>query len=204
MVAGCLFCQPVAILSSLAYMAVTFILYRQHKHKTAEFMGWGGLMVLVGLCSMIAHANYTRIGMGLDFASITYQFTFFMFYRVMNMGRLKNVSSYIKYPVYFIVLLGIYLPLDNWSQFYVCIGFFTLAAIDFIKQKNISVLLEKSLIICFSVLALSTLMMLFDRHESFCSIKFLPYGHTLWHFGSALSAYFFGKWYFLEQRRPAV
>lgn len=198
MMNGCWICQPMAFVSSIPYFVVAILLIFQNKNRDNMAIAWSLLLSLVALSSMFAHSTYTRIAMAMDYSSIIFLNSFFLFVRLMRIGPMKRISPKILMPGFYIFLFMFMLPLDVWSQFYVCLIFFAIAALDFLYLKGLSVLWERNLIISFGLLALSTLFLMIDKHETFCAMKYVPYGHTIWHLGSALSAYYFGWWYFIE------
>lgn len=200
MMNGCWICQPMAFVSSIPYFVVAILLIVQNKDRDKKSIAWSILLSLVAVSSMFAHSTYTRAAMAMDYSSIIFLNSFLLFLRVSKMGIFKRFSNKFLMPAAYVMLFMILLPLDVWSQFYVCLIFFAIAALDFLYHKGLSVLWERNLIIAFSLLAISTFFMMIDRHETFCALKYVPYGHTIWHLGSALSAYYFGWWYFIEHR----
>lgn len=200
MMDGCWICQPVAMLSSVPYLLVAVGLLIHHRKQpwNNKLFAWCVMLGIVGVSSMLAHSTYFRGAMALDYTSIIFLQTFFFFVRVMELGPLKKISHKITFPGYYFFLFLVLLPLDVWSQFYVALVMFTIAMVDFIYHKGISVLWERNLFLSFVFMGVGLIFMMIDKHETFCAMKYVPYGHTLWHFGSALGAYYFGWWYFFE------
>lgn len=196
MIAGCFFCQPVNVITSIPYFLAGLILYFKVQNKNKELIAWVSVMGVVAATSMFAHSTYTRISMAMDYASIIFLFTFFLFFDLTKKYRALIVS-----PAYYILLTALLLPLDIWSQYYVSLVMFTIAVIHFLRKNGVKVLVHRSLLTSFTILGISTLFLLLDKDERLCSIKYIPYGHTIWHIGSALSSYFFGRWYFAEKAK---
>lgn len=203
MMDGCWICQPMAFVSSLPYLVVGIILFLQNKNRDRLFYAWSLMLGLVSLSSMFFHSTFTRASMAMDYTSIIFLMTFFFVTKLMKASP-RKINLKLGLPIYYVALYLFLLPLDIWSQFYVCLAMFTIASMDFLYQRGLSVLLERSLIISFGLLAISLGFMLIDRHETFCALKYVPYGHTIWHLGSALSAYYFGYWYFIEKKHSVA
>lgn len=204
MIAGCIICQPVNFISSLPYFLVAIVLYLRHKNKDPEFYGWAVLMALVGLTSMFAHSSYIRVAMAMDYSSIIFLLTFFFYFDLIKTGPFKKLPGIITLPAYYLILMAVLMPLDIWSQYYVSLFMFAVALAHFFRKHGINVLFQRSVIISILIISVSMVFLLMDKDERFCNIRWLPYGHTLWHIGSALSAYFFGKWYFVEYKKVAL
>ncbi len=198
MMDGCWVCQPVSIASSLPYLIVAVLLLVRHKKPGKKLILWSTLLGIVGLSSMFAHSTYIRAAMAMDYTSIIFLQTFFFFTRLIERSPLQHISHYILYPGYYLFLYVLLVPLDVWSQFYVALIFFSVALVDFLYHKGLSILWERNLIISFFLLGISVIFMLIDKYETFCAMKYVPYGHSIWHLGSALSAWYFGWWYFYE------
>jgi len=203
MIAGCIICQPVNFISSLPYFLVAIILYLRHRSEDPEFFGWVVLMGAVGASSMFAHSSYIRIAMAMDYTSIIFLLTFFFYFDLIKTGPLRKIPGWIMLPGYYLALMIVLFPLDIWSQYYVSLAMFAIALIHFFRKHGINVLFQRSVIISIMIICVSMVFLLMDKDERFCHIKWLPYGHTMWHIGSALSAYFFGKWYFVEYKKVA-
>lgn len=203
MIAGCIICQPVNFISSLPYFLVAIILYLRHRSDDSEFLGWAVLLGAVGASSMFAHSSYIRIAMAMDYTSIIFLLTFFFYFDLIKSGPLKKIPGWIMLPGYYVTLMVVMFPLDLWTQYYVSMAMFGLALIHFFRKHGINVLFQRSVIISIMIISVSMVFLLMDKDERLCHVKWLPYGHTLWHIGSALSAYFFGKWYFVEYKKVA-
>lgn len=193
MVHGCIICQPVNVLSSIPYFIAAIVLYFRIKNKSNELIAWTSLLSVCGMTSMFAHSTYMTLTMAMDYASIIFLLTFFLYFDVV--GK-KSIWAFPVY--YFLILIGM-LPLDIWTQYFVTVVIFTIAIIHFLRKHSIKALVHKSLLTSFFILAGSTLFMLLDKKEWLCSVRYIPYGHTIWHLGSAVSSYYFGKWYFQDR-----
>lgn len=203
MIAGCIICQPVNFISSIPYLLVALILYLRHRSSDPEFLGWAILMGVVAFSSMFAHSSYIRIAMAMDYSSIIFLLTFFFYFDLIKTGPLKRISGYIMLPGYYLLLMIILFPMDIWSQYYFSLFMFTIALIHFFRKHSVNVLFQRNVIISIMIMSVSMVFLLMDKDERICNVKWLPYGHTMWHFGSALSAYFFAKWYFVDYKKVA-
>ncbi len=190
--------QPWAFASSLAYFAVGYLLHLQGKKRGVSLKGLPFLMCLVGTTSMFAHSNFSKIAMAMDYSSIIFLITFFPVMDLVTGTFLKRIPLGLLLPCYYILLIVILLPFKLMQQYWISSGFFLLGLVHIYRKKGPLFILEKKVLIAFLLLGISVAFMFLDKIEWFCHLKFIPYGHTLWHFGSAISMYIFWSWYFFE------
>lgn len=143
MMDGCWICQPMAFVSSLPYLVVGIILFLQNKNRDRLFYAWSLMLGLVALSSMFFHSTYTRASMAMDYTSIIFLMTFFFVTKLMKASP-RKINLKLGLPIYYVALYLFLLPLDIWSQFYVCLAMFTIASIDFLYQRGFGAAGKKS------------------------------------------------------------
>ncbi|MFP5387330.1 MAG: hypothetical protein ACLGHN_14730 [Bacteriovoracia bacterium] len=193
--------QPVAVASSLAYFFVGFLLLKKANKSGVSHRGWPFLIFLIGTTSILAHSSFTKIAMAMDFTSIILLITYFPMLDVLKLKGVRQIPSYVSFPLYYILLIGLLLPFTMLQQYFIAMIMFFFSVAHLIKEKTLSVLYDKRLIFSLAVIGFSLVFMFIDKHEFFCGIRYMPYGHTIWHCGSAVGIYLFGKWYFFESAK---
>lgn len=190
--------QPWAFASSLAYFAIGYLLHIQAKRRGVSLRGFPFLMYLVGTTSMFAHSNFTKLAMAMDYASIIFLITFFPVMDILTRTFLKRIPLGLCLPLYYGFLIVTLLPFKLMEQYWISSVFFTLGLVHIYRKRGPLFILEKKVLISFLLLGVSVSFMFLDRVDWFCDLKYVPYGHTTWHFGSAVSMYIFWHWYFFE------
>lgn len=195
----CIICQPFAFWSSAAYLLAAYLLYRQLKSITPEAGYWLGGLILVSFASFFAHAAFTNLALAVDIASIINLTGFMHFPRLVSSGGLKLRA--LKFLSFFMFLsLGLFLIPDRlWVP--ITTIFFLITSLNFWRITPVSLHREIGFLLPMIIYFFSFMLFLFDKEPWLCDISWLPYGHTIWHFGSGLTAYLFGKWYFVDLPR---
>jgi hypothetical protein len=195
----CLICQPFAFWSSAAYLLAAFFLYRRLKTITPEAGYWLGGLILVTIASFFAHAAFTNLALAVDMASIINLTGFMHFPKFISKGDLK-IRAF-KFVSFFILLsVSLFMLPDQWWV-PITTGFFLVTSINFWRRTPVKLHKEFGFQLPMIIYFLSFMLFLFDKEPWLCDISWMPYGHTIWHFGSALTAYLFGKWYFCDLPR---
>lgn len=186
--------QPIAFWSSLAYLLPIYFLNKNLKEKTTETRLWNFCLIVLTISSMFCHASFIRLSVAMDFASIGIIMGFFPLMRLMKGKRL-----YSAFTVFFLIQVLINFGLGKWPKIALSIVIFLFAlgevvlsfGKDFLKARNLQLSL---LILSFSFL----LFLLDDQKIFFCDVTGWFAGHTLWHLGTAASAYYYSKWRFID------
>lgn len=182
--------QPSAFWSSLAYVIAGLAIYRHIKDKTVELKLWALACVIMGLSSLFGHASYIKLAMAFDFASIVLILSFFA---VLNLLRMMKWSLWY-FVVYYAALVGSMYAMGKFSKIGVCLLVFFFAMGDVIRDEGWGFLKEKTLQLSLFILTVSFGLFLLDENHVGCDpLSWFQY-HSLWHTGTALSMYFYGKW----------
>lgn len=196
MLAQCLICQPSAFWSSWAYALVAILLYFQVKTKTPEVWFWLSGLLIVTVSSLLAHASFTNFFLAVDMAAIINLLGFLHLPKVTRSSRvLFQVGKFILTFAASVTLL-FFLPLAWWVPL-TGLAFFGAAAHLFAKH-SFSLHKDRFFMASMVIFGLSFSLFIFDKNPMLCQVTWLPYGHSLWHLGSAVTAYMFGRWYFIS------
>lgn len=188
--------QPVAFWSSLAYLLPIYFLNRQLKEKTELTRLWNRCLIVLTVSSMFCHASFTNLSVAMDFSSIGIIMGFFaVFYFT------KGRFLYPAFALLFSVQVAVnYLLIGKWPKIALSILIFLVALTEVIIVKGSVFFKARSLQLSLLILSVSFLVFLLDDQKIFfCDSSGLFAGHTLWHFGTAWSAYYFAKWRFIDE-----
>lgn len=196
MALDCILCQPFAFWSSLAYLISGIFLHYQIQNPTLESRYWIRAIVVVTFASFFAHASFTNLALAIDMAAIIVLTGFIHFPRYISDRNLRIRTSL--FLVLFTLISGtlFLVPLDLWVP--LTFLFFTVSAFHLWRKTPVALHKEKGFILSMVIYGLSFCFFIFDKEPWLCGIKYFPYGHTIWHLGSALTTYLFGRWYFVE------
>lgn len=192
--------QPSAFWSSLAYIFAGIYIYQYIKHKSAGLKAWASVCVLMGLSSMLGHGSFTRIGLSIDFTSIVLILSFFALWNLFNLLKLSYVKIVCLFAVYYSLVLVAMYSLDKWAKVGICILVFAFAIGDVIREMGIKFLKARTLQLSLFILSLSFGLFLLDENHVGCNPDSLFQLHSIWHLGTSISIYLYGKWRFDEIR----
>lgn len=188
--------QPIAFWSSLAYLVPIFFLRRNNEITRL----WSYCLVLLTVSSMFCHASFIRLGVAMDFASIGIIMGFFPLVKFMKGKRLPAALA-----VFFILQLLVNFGLSKWPKIALSIIIFLFAMAEVILSYGKNFLRAKNLHFSLLILTLSFLLFLLDDQKIFfCDHTGRFAGHTLWHLGTAVSIYYYGKWRFSDEKSSAL
>jgi hypothetical protein len=184
--------QPWAFISSIAYFISAWLIVRKSQRLQVPHHFWPVVLYLVGATSAVAHSNFSKLSMAMDFASIIF---FITFLPVMDLFKRRALSL----SIYYLALVLALLPFTLIGQFYFSMVMFLLGIQYFIRKRGIQMLKEGRVLFSLGLIGVSVIFMFLDKNEFFCQLEYVPYGHTIWHVGSAIGIYFFMDWYLHEE-----
>lgn len=186
--------QPLAFWSSLAYLLPIYFLNKRLKEKTELTRLWNLCLTVLAVSSMFCHASFIKLSVAMDFSSIGIIMAFFS---VVHFSKGKRL--YTAFAVFFLAQVLVYYELGKWSKVSLSILIFMFAFYEVILTYGFGFLKARSLQIAMLALNVSFIIFLLDDQKIFfCDHSGWFAGHTLWHFGTAVSVYFFGKWRFID------
>ncbi len=184
--------QPIAFWSSLAYLIPIFLL----KKKTELTRLWSICLIVLTISSMFCHASFIRLSVAMDFSSIGIIMGFFTLVHFM-----KGKNLYSAFSILFILQVLVNFSLGKWPKIALSILIFLLAFYEVIQTYGLAFLKARSLQLSLLTLSVSFLVFLLDDQKIFfCDESGWFAGHTLWHLGTAASAYYYSKWRFNDGR----
>ncbi len=191
--------QPIAFWSSLIYLVPVLLLNRQYKERNDIYRLWNISFWVLTLSSMFCHASFIRLSVAMDFAGIGMIMGFFSFIHFTNLKSAPKSKLYGSYVFFFLVMVSMFFYMHKWSKIAVCILIFMFAFYEVILKMGKDFWKAKSLQLSVLILTVSFLLFLMDDQRiAMCDPHGWIHGHTLWHFGTAWSAYYYGKWRFID------
>lgn len=188
--------QPSAFWSSFAYVFAAYLIYREIGNKTIELKMWAGICFLMGLSSLFGHASFINLALALDFASIILVLSFFALLNVLIAYKQSLPKIFLYFFIYYITLFVAMYYMGKWSKIFFCLLIFVFSLGDVLRTHGIGFIknriFQKSLLI----LVASFIMFLIDEFHIGCRPESWFQWHSLWHIGTAISMYYYGKWRF--------
>jgi hypothetical protein len=182
--------QPSAFWSSFAYIGTSFATIYFIKNKTRELKSWAFVCFVMGLSSLFGHMSFTRLSLAFDISSIVLVLTFFPIVRLLSRKEISQIKIFFIFLFFFVILfLGIY-ELDKWPKVFLCLTVFIFVLKDTFRSSKNYKLFQVSVCI---LLASFGLFLLDEFHIGCDPMSFFQF-HSIWHIGTALSMFFYGKW----------
>ena len=201
--------QPSAFWSSLFYLFFAVLLYTQVKQKTTTLKLWTLSLILLGLSSHFAHASFIEFAMAMDFSGIILILSFFYIIRWLN----KWITS--PWRITFLLLSyqgGLWMTfysLEKWFKVGLCLIVFFFCIIELVHTEGKNFIKARDIHWSLITLFLSFTFFLTDELKLICDPHSWLQGHSVWHMGTAVSLYLYGRWRFrtsasTAQENPAA
>lgn len=182
--------QPSSFWSSLAYLLAALFIYKNVANKTRELKLWTAACVLMGLSSLFGHGSFIKLSLAMDFASIILILSFFALLKYVKKFQVSKILTMV--VIYYIAVFFAMYAMDKWQKIGVSLFIFALS----LREIGWQIKTEKTLQLSIFILVLSFGLFLIDEFHIGCN----PYGafqwHSVWHIGSAIAMYYYGKWRF--------
>ena len=189
-----LIAQPSAFWSSFAYIILAFVLYGMVEKKTLTLKLWTMSFVLLGLCSLFAHASFIEFAMAMDFAGIILVLSFFFMIKFM----IKWIATPWKITVLLLCYQGglwmTFYSLDKWFKVSICVVIFLFAIVEILHAEGREFYKARELHWALVILFGSFGFFLFDELRISCDPFTWFQGHSIWHIGTATALFLYGKW----------
>jgi hypothetical protein len=191
MLPDCLICQPYSFWSSFVYLICAYFIFKNYKNYFSQMKIWVLGLIIITFTSLFAHASFSVISLALDLGSISTLMILIHLPENTIQSNLRFLGMTLG-GILITTLLLLLLPQKIWVGV-VFIFFLFSAGILWRVHGPVHRDLE-----FWGIMALygaSFLLFHFDKHPAIC-FKSLPvFGHTLWHLGSASTAYLFARWH---------
>lgn len=191
--------QPSSFWSSLAYVFAGVSIFRYVKDRSMDLKVWTLVCVIMGLSSMLGHMSYIRFTLAIDFASIALVMSFFGIWNLLTNLKLSYPKIFIILSIYYCLLVSGMYALDKYGKISMVFLIFTFAIADMLKVMGMRFLKARTLQLSLLVLSISFGVYMMDENHIFCEPGSLYQLHALWHMGTALSLFLYGKWRFDEK-----
>jgi len=191
MLPDCFICQPYSFWSSFAYLLCAFLIYRKYRGTLPETKIWVFGLLIITMTSLFAHASFTVISLALDLGSIS---TLMLLIHLPEQTLRSNFRflGITLGGVIFTTILLLLLPQNLWVG--VVFAFFLFSA-GILWRVHGPYHRDLEFWGIMTLYGISFLLFHFDKHPAICFKSFPVFGHTLWHLGSALTAYLFASWH---------
>jgi hypothetical protein len=194
------FCEghaPFGVLfwTSGAYFLSALLLYFRVRKRTLEFEFWTFTTITLAISSFLFHATQTRVTVALDYASIVMTLLFFPLW-----NQAKKISRRRKEYLFFVVYFGIwalYMQLSTWFRigltFVIFIGVMVNARKEALRFRY-----HRDLQASVWLAIISFVAFLMEELRIGCIRESICQAHGVWHIGSAIALYLYGRWRFSE------
>lgn len=188
--------QTSSFWSSLFYVFAGLFLYRSVEKKSMDLKVWTMVCVLMGLSSMLGHGAFIRFTLAMDFTAIVLVMSFFGLWNLLNLLKLSTVKIFSLFSLYYLLILWAMYSMDKPAKIGICLLVFVFAISDVIREMGMKFLKARTLQLSILTLIISFAIFQLDENHYLCNSNSLWQFHSLWHFGTALSMFLYGKWRF--------
>ena len=192
--------MPSAFWSSFAYIFTAIAIYRYVAQKSFELKLWASVCFIMGISSLFGHASFINFALSMDFASIVLVLSFFALLNFFLMLKISYSRILIYFLLYYIVLFVSMYYMNKWTKIAMCVLIFIFSLGDMIREMGFKFLKARTLQLSIFVLLISFGMFLVDEFHIGCDPHHWFQWHSVWHIGTALSMFLYGKWRFDEMR----
>ncbi len=191
--------QPSSTWSSLAYVFAGLAIYRYVKDKSMDLRVWTIVCVIMGLSSFIGHMSYIRFTLAMDFASIILVMSFFGIWNLLLMLKQSYKRIFLYLSLYYSLLVLAMYSMNKWTKVGICFLVFIFAMSDVIREMGWRFIKARTLQYSLLTLTVSFGIYMMDEMHINCVPGSLLQWHSVWHMGTALSMFLYGKWRFDEK-----
>jgi hypothetical protein len=186
--------QPSSFWSSLAYIFAGIPFTGLITVQRPEIKMWASACILMGLSSMFAHMSFIDLAMVFDFSSIILMVSFFSFLNFFKKFSAPVMLTFLS-AWYLFIFLMIYF-MDGSIKMGFCFVVFAISFFDLIRDAGKSFFNSPIATAALIILFFSFVMFLIDELHLICDPKSWFQLHSLWHIGTSISIFLFGKWWF--------
>ena len=190
--------QPSATWTSLAYLLAATAIYRYVKEKTMDLKLWALVCTLMGLSSFFGHMSFVRFSLALDFASIVLVMSFFSIWNLLTRLRQSLTRIFIFFALFYLTIYGAMFSMTKLGKMGVVFVVFIFAMVEIIREMGPGLLKARTLHYSLGVFTFSFGLFVMDEMHVNCSPHSLFQLHSLWHLGTSIAMFLFGKWRFDE------
>lgn len=192
------FCEthgPFGVLfwTSGAYFLSSLLLYFRTTKKTPEFEFWIFCTITLAISSFLFHATQTLATVALDYASISMTLLFFPCWnRFSKLSRRRKELGF--YLTYFALWLTYY-QLAQWMRIGLGLTIFA-GSLATVRKEVVRFRNHAYLQASVTLALVSFGAFILEESRMVCDPDSLIQSHGLWHIGSAIALYLYGRWRF--------
>lgn len=184
--------QPWAFWTTFAYLFTALWVYRRFGF-TDRTRSWFVSLFLVTLGSFLAHARFDVLSLAIDEAAVTLLISVFHFPIFKSWGKTISICFTV---TAFLTITFYFVPITYWDLIVSLV--FTGAIGLAIKRFGLDPFVKFRFLGILALYGCAFLFFAFDKSPILCDLPNVPYGHSVWHLGSAFSAALFATWWFGE------
>jgi hypothetical protein len=188
--------QPSAFVSSFSYIFFALFLYWLIPKKSKALKLWTMSFVLLGLCSHFAHASFIEMAMAMDFACIILVLSFFFINKWMSRWVKSTWVTALLLLCYQGGLWLTFYSLEKWFKVSLCVIVFFFCIFELMHSEGKAFVKAKEVHWAIVILMISFSFFMTDELKLICDPHSWLQGHSVWHVGTSISLFLYGKWRF--------
>ena len=192
--------QPSSFLSSFAYILAAFAIYRSVSQKSLALRLWTGVCFMMGISSLLGHASFVKVFLAMDFASIVMVLSFFAVLNLLQLLKLSTPKIIIVFVIYYAGLYSAMLSMNKWGNIGMCLLIFFFSLGYMIREMGFQFFKSRTLQLSLFILMISFGLFVIDENHIGCEPFSLFQWHSLWHIGTAIAMFYYGRWRFEDIR----
>jgi hypothetical protein len=185
--------QYSAFWSSFFYVIFALLLYYQIKEKTLALKLWVGSLLFLAFSSLFGHGSFLELSMAMDFSGIVLVMSFFALFDFAQKKSISTPALVLLLLMYQILLCLSFYSLHKWFKVGICSVIFSVTIFELIKTNGRDFLKEKYLKNALIWFVVAFVFFMIDEFKVMCDPESWLTGHSVWHLGTAVSLYFYGK-----------
>lgn len=190
--------QPSAFWSSFFHIFFSFFLFFIVKEKSQQLKLWVFSLIILGVSSLFAHSSFLEFAMAMDFAGIVLILSFFTIYKWLVKWVTSTPKILFLVMIYQIGLWITFYSLDKWLKQGLSLMIFTVSIIELMHSEGKKFWKARDLHIALVIAVFSFIIFMIDEMKIYCNPNAFITAHAVWHLGTALSLFYYGKWRFRE------
>jgi hypothetical protein len=186
-------------MTSVVYLALAVVFYRAHRQRGPEATLFAASFFSLGLASMVAHGTLIKLGTSWDLAAIILIISFFPFFRLATKFLRKTGLIVLAWLAYYVLIWYGFMLIPKGLFLYPILLVFALSVYDLTRTHAAGAWRSRDLRLALGIIFLSFGIYALDELRIVCDPHSWLQGHSLWHFGSAVSIFLYGRWHFAQK-----
>jgi hypothetical protein len=188
--------QPSAFYSSVFVIIFALLLHKNVSQKSQHLTLFVISLIILGISSHLAHASFTEFGLAMDFAGIILVTSFFTIIKWIERWTKSFPLILIILALYSFGVWNVFYSMEKWYKISLSVFIFGGALAEMIYSEGKALFKAREIQLALGILAVSFVFFIIDEFKILCSPESYLQNHSIWHFGTSVSLYFYGKWRF--------